>query len=170
LRIGNPLNIHVRENHEMANTNNLLRSVLVTLLLSSVIASITAATTVDFNRIQTEVTTELVPPGPITLGDRVVNRITITTTATGTLTDATGTWTVEASKDNTFMTGVESVDNGPVSGQLPFTIDTDNWTPPSAGTWYFRVKYSGNDNYENSESNPMDKQLVVNETPTSRQQ
>jgi len=111
----------------------------------------------------TEITTLLDPLGPITLGDTVVDHITITTTATGTLPNATGTWTVEASKDNTFTMGIELfVDSGTVSGPLlPFNASTGSWIPPSAGTWYFRATYSGDSNYESSVSDPIDEQLKV---------
>jgi len=112
------------------------------------------------NKAPTTVTT-LLSTSTIRLGDSITDTITISTTATGTLPDATGTWIVEASMDSTFTTGVITVDSGTVSGSLPFTVTTKSWAPPSAGTWYFRATYSGDDNYEGSLSDPTKEVLVV---------
>jgi hypothetical protein len=109
----------------------------------------------------TTIVTELDPPGPIGLGQTVQDHVNISTGAPGAQPDATGTWTVEASKDITFGSGVIVVDSGAVSGQLPFNVTTIAWAPPSGGIWYFRATYSGDTNWTGSTSNPADEALTV---------
>jgi len=112
--------------------------------------------------IPTTTATEL-SSGSITLTETITDQVTIGTTATGTLPSASGTWTVEASMDPTFASGVVPVDSDSVSGSLPFIVSTDAWAPASAGTWYFRATYSGDTNYDGSHSDPYDEMLIVDE-------
>jgi len=109
----------------------------------------------------TTTVTLLNPLGPIIVGQTVQDKVTISTTATGALPAAGGTWTVEASQDVTFASGVLLVQTGGVSGLLPFSVTTNAWALPSAGTWYFRATYSGDSNYIGSMSNPLDETLIV---------
>ena len=118
--------------------------------------------------IPTTTVTLLSALGPIALGDSVTDKITIDTSVNGVLHAAGETWTVEASTNPTFVTGVNLVQTGDVIGSLPFSVTTDSWTPPSIGTWYFRATYSGDSNYHGSQSTPTDETLIVNpETTTS---
>jgi hypothetical protein len=88
----------------------------------------------------------------ISRGGSVTGTMTISTSATGSLPQAGGTWSVQASRDSTFATGLMMVDSGTVSGSLPFSISTKPFSPPAAGTWYFRATYSGDDNFRASRS------------------
>ena len=109
--------------------------------------------------IPTTTVTELTPPGPITQGQMVTDEVTIDTTAAGTLPVVSGTWTVEASQD---LITWYPVGDGNVSDPLPFVVSTAAWEPPSWGTWYFMATYSGDANYEGSQSLPADEILIVN--------
>ncbi|MFC1924502.1 hypothetical protein ACFLXA_03980 [Chloroflexota bacterium] len=123
--------------------------------------SIPSDETLVVQKAPTSTVTLLDPLGPIIVGQNVQDQITISTSATGTLPAVDGTWTLEASQDIAFGTGVITVQTGSVSGSLPFTITTDAWAPPIVGTWYFRATYSGDDNYFDSQSNPVDETLIV---------
>ena len=116
--------------------------------------------------IPTTTVTLLNPLGPIAVGSSVQDTVTINTNVNGVLPAAGGTWTVEASMDSTFATGVTLVQTGSVSGSLPFSGTTNPWTPPIAGTWYFRATYSGDSNYRGSQSTPTDETLQVTSPPT----
>lgn len=88
----------------------------------------------------------------IKLNGSVTDKITIYTMTKGTLPAAIGTWTVQASKNWKFNKDVVVVDSGTVSGNLPFVVTTQSFTPTSIGIWYFRVIYSGDDNYRECQS------------------
>ena len=113
------------------------------------------------NRGPTTTTTLLSPPGPITLGQTVQDKVTISAASGGILPDASGNWTVEASQDIDFISGVIEVQTGSFSGPLPFIFTTEPWEPPSVGIWYFKATYSGDTNYEGSHSTPANERLVV---------
>jgi hypothetical protein len=105
--------------------------------------------------------TLLNPVGPILVGETVEDIISINTTTGGIFPDASGNWQLEASQDVNFASGVVAVQNGAVSGQLPFEVTSNAWAPPAAGTWYFRATYSGDSNYTSSKSNPANEILTV---------
>jgi hypothetical protein len=92
----------------------------------------------------------------------VTDKITIYTMAKGTLPAAGGTWTVQASKYCRFNKDVVEVDSGTVTGNLPFVVTTKAFTPTSIGTWYFRVIYEGDSNYNNSQNCGLEVLCVVN--------
>jgi len=98
----------------------------------------------------------------IILGGSVTDKITIYTMAKGTPPPAGGTWTVQASKYCRFNKDVVDVDTGTVTGNLPFGVTTKAFTPTSTGTWYFRVIYSGDDNYNKSQNCGLEVLCVVN--------
>ena len=98
----------------------------------------------------------------IILGGSVTDKITIYTMAKGTPPPASGTWTVQASKYCRFNKDVVEVDTGTVTGNLPFGVTTKVFTPTSTGTWYFRVIYSGDDNYNKSQNCGLEVLCVVN--------
>jgi hypothetical protein len=98
----------------------------------------------------------------ICLNGSVTDKITIYTMAKGTLPAASGTWTLQASKYCRFNKDVVEVGSGPVSGNLPFKVTTQPFTPTSTGTWYFRVIYSGDDNYNKSQNCGLEVLCVVN--------
>jgi len=113
-----------------------------------------------------------VDKGPTTIKTRLSDRliqlngsvrytITIITNVKEPLSDAGGTWTVEASQNSGFTSGVVVVDSGTVSGPLPFTVTTQPFTPTSTGDWYFRAVYSGDDNYSSSRSGDREEMLKV---------
>jgi hypothetical protein len=106
------------------------------------------------------IVTLLSPAGPITLGQTVTDKVTISTSATGTLPSASGTWTVYVA-DNSGMSDEVLVGTGSVSGALPFVVTSPPFAPMHAGTWYFQAFYSGDANYTASQSTPTDEQLVV---------
>jgi outer membrane protein assembly factor BamB len=108
----------------------------------------------------TTTVTLLSPAGPITLGQTVTDKVTISTSATGTLPSASGTWTVYAA-DNSGMSDEVLVGTGSISGALPFVVTSPPFTPTHAGTWYFQASYSGDTNYTASQSTPTNEQLVV---------
>jgi hypothetical protein len=118
------------------------------------------------NKAPTTTVTLLTPAGPITLGQSVTDKVTISTSATGTLPAATGTWTIYAA-DNPSMTGEVLIGSGAVSGALPFSATTAAFTPTHAGDWYFQAVYSGDSNYLASQSTPADEALVVGLAPTT---
>ena len=111
----------------------------------------------------TVIATLLNPPGPILLGETVQDTININTTTGGIFPDASGNWQLKASQDINFASGVVAVQNGTVSGQLPFNVTSNAWAPPASGTWYFRATYQGDGNYTGSNSTPADEQLTVKE-------
>lgn len=117
------------------------------------------------NEAATTTATLLSPLGPITLGGTVADTVIISTSASGTLPSATGTWTIYAA-DNSAMTDEVSIGSGAVSGALSFSATTAPWTATHAGTWYFQAVYSGDGNYAGSMSTPTDEALVVNVAPT----
>jgi hypothetical protein len=105
-------------------------------------------------------TVTLLSSSKIDKGGSVTDKVTISTSATGTLPTATGTWTVYAA-DNSGMTGKVLVGTGSVSGALPFTVTSPSFTPTHVGTWYFQAVYSGDSNYIGSQSTPSSEQLTV---------
>ncbi len=110
-------------------------------------------------------TTTSLSSNTITLGGSVTDSITISTSASGSLPSATGTWKIYMA-DNSAMTGEVSIGSGTVSGALSFSATTVSWTPTQAGTYYFEGFYSGDGNYAGSTSTPTDDVLVVNVAPT----
>jgi hypothetical protein len=113
----------------------------------------------------TAVTTTL-SSGVIRVGGTVSDNITITTTATGVLPAATGTWTLYASKDVTFTGDNFTVQSSTFSHALPYKFSTTDWAPPSAGTWYFKAAYEGDANYLASYDDPRNEVLIVNKWGT----
>jgi hypothetical protein len=105
-------------------------------------------------------TATLLSDNSIGLGGSVTDTITISTSAGGTLPDASGTWALYAA-DNSLMTSATQIDTGSVSGALPFTVTSAAWTPTYAGDWYFQAVYSGDSNYLASQSDPTTEHLVV---------
>ena len=74
-----------------------------------------ASSPLAVNEAATSIVTSLTPTGPIAYGNTVADTITITTSATGILPDASGKWKVQSSKDPTFAGGVVTVDSGTVA-------------------------------------------------------
>jgi hypothetical protein len=97
----------------------------------------------------------------IRLNESVKAKITINASAKGVMPAASGDWVVQASKDSRFKKGVVEVDSGTLSETLPCTITTQSFTHSSKGSWYFRVVYSGDDNYSNCQSKGKSVKLKV---------
>jgi hypothetical protein len=110
-------------------------------------------------------TTTSLSSSTITLGSSVTDSITISTSASGNLPSATGTWNIYAA-DNSAMTGEISIGSGTVSGALSYSTTTNAWSPTHAGNWYFQGVYNGDNNYASSMSTSTDEVLVVNVVPT----
>jgi hypothetical protein len=114
----------------------------------------------------TAVTTTL-NSGAIHIGGTISDNITISTTSTGVLPAATGTWTLYASKDVTFTGENFTVQSSTFSQALPYKFRTTDWAPPSDGTWYFKAVYSGDANYLASYDDPHNEVLVVSKWGTT---
>jgi alpha-tubulin suppressor-like RCC1 family protein len=104
--------------------------------------------------------TDLLSRRIVLLGGSVTNTITISTSATGALPSASGTWTVEAARTADFSGVVTPVGSGTASGLLPFS-HTVSFTADAKGIWYLRVRFHDDPNYENSQSGNASAILVV---------
>jgi uncharacterized repeat protein (TIGR01451 family) len=92
---------------------------------------------------------------PSTIAKNHPVTISFTISAASNVGAATGTWTILASTDLKFPTNGKNkaitVGSGTVSGSLPFSPPGPiTFTPTSSGTWYIKIIYSGDSNYNAS--------------------
>ena len=99
----------------------------------------------------TSTTSTSLSSSTITLGESVNDVAIVTGTATGQV-------NFEVSTDGTTFTLFSTK---MLSGDNPSTATSDSYTPLTAGTYYFRASYQGNNQYFNSQSGDGEEQLTV---------
>ena len=124
-----------------------------------VLAAVTAAVTPVIVKADSATAT-LLSATTITSGGNITDTATVTSVAGVT---PTGTVIFEVSPDGITFTALGTAKTLDGSGQTT----SDSYTPALAGTYYFLAVYSGDANYNNSQSgNTAEPLVVVNPTPT----